>query len=150
MLSQQTRDWQPTTEKRWEAIKFGTIDSTFTIFGTVYQLSNFNCVLPRRFVLVIRMWQRLEDAYKLLSPLLGVSAALVLFFIALLASGQSSTLTATLAGQIVMEGFLQFRLPSWLRRLITRLLAIIPALITIIIFGENSASHLHSSKSSYP
>ena len=84
----------------------------------------------------------IQDAYKLLSPLLGVSAASAIFGIALLASGQSSTLTATLAGQIVMEGFLQFRLPSWLRRLITRLLAIIPALITIIIFGEHSTSSL--------
>ncbi|MHC0069055.1 divalent metal cation transporter, partial [Nostoc sp. UIC 10890] len=83
-----------------------------------------------------------QEAYKLLSPLLGVSAASAIFGIALLASGQSSTLTATLAGQIVMEGFLQFRLPSWLRRLVTRLLAIIPALITIIIFGEHSTSRL--------
>ncbi|MEH2467964.1 Nramp family divalent metal transporter [Nostoc sp.] len=84
----------------------------------------------------------IQDAYKLLSPLLGVSAASAIFGIALLASGQSSTLTATLAGQIVMEGFLQFRFPSWLRRLITRLLAIIPALITIILFGEKSTSRL--------
>lgn len=67
----------------------------------------------------------IQSAYKLLSPLLGVSAASAIFGIALLASGQSSTLTATLAGQIVMEGFLQFHLPSWLRRLITRLLAIV-------------------------
>lgn len=84
----------------------------------------------------------IQDAYKLLSPLLGVSAASAIFGVALLASGQSSTLTATLAGQIVMEGFLQFRLPSWLRRLVTRLLAIIPALIAIIFFGEKSTSNL--------
>jgi manganese transport protein len=80
----------------------------------------------------------IQEAYKLLSPLLGVSAASAIFGIALL----GSTLTATLAGQIVMEGFLQFRFPSWLRRLVTRLLAIVPALITIVIFGEKSTSSL--------
>jgi manganese transport protein len=84
----------------------------------------------------------IQDAYKLLSPVLGVSAASAIFGLALLASGQSSTLTATLAGQIVMEGFLQLRLPSWVRRLATRLLAIIPALIAIIFFGEQSAGKL--------
>jgi manganese transport protein len=84
----------------------------------------------------------IQDAYKLLSPLLGVGAASAIFGIALLASGQSSTLTATLAGQIVMEGFLQMRLPSWLRRLATRLIAIVPALIAIIFFGEKSTGSL--------
>ncbi len=69
----------------------------------------------------------IQDAYKLLSPLLGVTAASAIFAVALLASGQNSTLTGTLAGQIVMEGFLNIRLRPWLRRLITRLIAIIPA-----------------------
>ena len=69
----------------------------------------------------------IQDAFKLLSPLLGVGAASTLFALALLASGQNSTLTGTLAGQIVMEGFLNFRLAPWLRRLITRALAIVPA-----------------------
>ena len=84
----------------------------------------------------------IQDAYKLLSPLLGVGAASAIFGLALLASGQSSTLTATLAGQVVMEGFLHLRLPSWLRRLATRMLAIVPAVITIIIFGEESTGSL--------
>jgi manganese transport protein len=74
--------------------------------------------------------------------MLGVSAASAIFGLALLASGQSSTLTATLAGQIVMEGFLQLRLPPWLRRLATRLIAIVPALIAIIFFGEQSTGSL--------
>jgi len=78
----------------------------------------------------------------LLSPLLGVNAASAIFGLALLASGQSSTLTATLAGQIVMEGFLNLRLKPWLRRLVTRLIAIIPALISIIFLGENSTGGL--------
>jgi manganese transport protein len=78
----------------------------------------------------------------LLSPLLGVSFASVLFAVALLASGQNSTLTGTLAGQIVMEGFLNIRLRPWLRRLITRALAIVPAVFVIGIFGESKTTQL--------
>src|SRR5260370_28631422 len=84
----------------------------------------------------------IQDAYKLLSPLLGVSFASVLFAVALLASGQNSTLTGTLAGQIVMEGFLNIRLRPWLRRLITRALAIVPAVFIIGIFGESKTTQL--------
>lgn len=84
----------------------------------------------------------IQDAYKLLSLLLGVSVASAVFGLALLASGQSSTPTATVAGQVVMAGFLQIRFPPWLRRLATRLIAIIPALITIIFFGEQSTGRL--------
>ncbi|AFZ28534.1 natural resistance-associated macrophage protein metal ion transporter NRAMP (plasmid) [Cylindrospermum stagnale PCC 7417] len=139
----QTRDWQPNTEKRWEAIKFGTIDSTFALSLALFINSAILIVSAATFHFSGNQnVAEIQEAYKLLSPLLGVSAASAIFGIALLASGQSSTLTATLAGQIVMEGFLQFRLPSWLRRLVTRLLAIIPALITIIIFGEHSTSSL--------
>jgi manganese transport protein len=139
----QTRDWQPSTEKRWEAIKFGTIDSTFALSLALFINSAILIVSAATFHFSGNQnVAEIQSAYKLLSPLLGVSAASAIFGIALLASGQSSTLTATLAGQIVMEGFLQFRLPSWLRRLVTRLLAIIPALITIIIFGERSTSSL--------
>ncbi len=139
----QTRDWQPTTEKRWEAIKFGTIDSTFALSLALFINSAILIVSAATFHFSgNHNVAEIQDAYKLLSPLLGVSAASAIFGIALLASGQSSTLTATLAGQIVMEGFLEFRLPSWLRRLVTRMLAIIPALITIMIFGEHSATRL--------
>ena len=139
----QTRDWQPNTKKRWEAIKFGTIDSTFALSLALFINSAILIISAATFHFSGNQnVAEIQDAYKLLSPLLGVSAASAIFGIALLASGQSSTLTATLAGQIVMEGFLQFRLPSWLRRLVTRLLAIIPALITIIIFGEHSTSRL--------
>ena len=84
----------------------------------------------------------IQDAYKLLSPLLGVGAASILFAVALLASGQNSTLTGTLAGQIVMEGFLNFRITPWLRRLITRAVAIIPAVLVIGIFGEGKTTQL--------
>ncbi|OKH50277.1 divalent metal cation transporter [Calothrix sp. HK-06] len=139
----QTRDWQPTSEKRWEAIKFSTIDSTVALSLALLINSAILIVSAATFHFSGNQnVAEIQDAYKLLSPLLGVSAASAIFGVALLASGQSSTLTATLAGQIVMEGFLQFRLPSWLRRLVTRLLAIIPALITIILFGEKSTSNL--------
>jgi manganese transport protein len=84
----------------------------------------------------------IADAYKLLSPLLGASLASTLFACALLASGQNSTLTGTLAGQIVMEGFLEIRLKPWLRRLITRAMAIVPAALVIGIAGESKVTAL--------
>ena len=139
----QTRDWQPTTEKRWEAIKFGTIDSTVALSLALFINSAILIVSAATFHFSgYQDVAEIQDAYKLLSPLLGVSAASAIFGLALLASGQSSTLTATLAGQVVMEGFLQLRLPPWLRRLATRLLAIVPALIAIIFFGERSTGSL--------
>ena len=85
------------------------------------------------------------DAYKTLTPLLGTAAASTLFAVALLPSGQNSTLTGTLAGQIVMEGFLSIRLRPWLRRLITRLIAIIPAIVVLVIYGEQGRDHCCSS-----
>ena len=84
----------------------------------------------------------IHDAHKMLEPLLGTSLASIAFAVALLASGQNSTLTGTLAGQIVMEGFLNIRLKPWLRRLITRLIAVIPALIVTILYGEKGTSDL--------
>jgi manganese transport protein len=139
----QTRAWQPTSEKKWEAIKFGTIDSTVALWLALFINSAILIVAAATFHFSgYQNVAEIQDAYKLLSPLLGVSAAGVIFALALLASGQSSTLTATLAGQIVMEGFLQIRLPGWLRRLLTRLIAIVPALITIIFFGEKSTGSL--------
>jgi manganese transport protein len=84
----------------------------------------------------------IQDAYKLLTPILGVTSASTIFALALLASGQNSTLTGTLAGQVVMEGFLNIRLKPWLRRLITRGLAIIPAIIVTAFWGERGTANL--------
>jgi manganese transport protein len=84
----------------------------------------------------------IQEAYHTLTPLLGTKLAAILFAVALLCSGQNSTLTGTLAGQIVMEGFLNLRLVPWLRRLITRLLAIIPAVIAVIFFGQSGTAKL--------
>ncbi len=139
----QTRAWEPTPAKKWEAIKFGTIDSTLAL--SIALFINSAILITAAAVFHFSGYQdvaEIQDAYKLLSPLVGVSAASAIFGIALLASGQSSTLTATLAGQIVMEGFLDLRLPPWLRRLATRSLAIMPALIAIIFFGEQSTGGL--------
>jgi manganese transport protein len=139
----QTRAWQPTSKKRWEAIKFGTLDSTVALSFALFINSAILIVAAATFHFSgYQQVAEIQDAYKLLSPLLGVSAASAIFGIALLASGQSSTLTTTLAGQIVMEGFLQFRLAPWVRRLATRLLAIIPAIIAIIIYGEKGTGRL--------
>ena len=85
---------------------------------------------------------KIEDAHQLLQPMLGTTLAPLLFAIALIAAGQSSTVTGTLAGQIVMEGYLQLRISPWIRRLMTRLIAIIPAVIVIIIYGEDKLDDL--------
>lgn len=139
----QTRAWQPTSEKKWEAIKFCTIDSTVALSFALFINSAILIVSAATFHFSGNQEvAEIQDAYKLLSPLLGVGAASAIFAIALLASGQSSTLTATLAGQIVMEGFLRLRLPPWLRRLVTRMTAVVPALICIILFGEQSTGKL--------
>ncbi|MDZ8055579.1 MAG: Nramp family divalent metal transporter [Aulosira sp. ZfuVER01] len=139
----QTRNWEATSEKKWEAINFSTIDSTVALFFALFINSAILIVSAATFHFSgYHDVAEIQDAYKLLSPVLGVNAASAIFALALLASGQSSTLTATLAGQIVMEGFLNLRLKPWLRRLITRLIAIIPALIAIIFFGEKSTSSL--------
>ena len=84
----------------------------------------------------------IQDAYRLLTPLLNVKAASAVFALALLASGLNSTLTGTLAGQIVMEGFLHIRLRPWIRRLITRLIAIVPAVIVAAVYGESGTAKL--------
>jgi manganese transport protein len=84
----------------------------------------------------------IQEAYRLLTPLLGVQGASTCFALALLASGQNSTLTGTLAGQIVMEGFLNIRLRPWVRRLITRGVAIVPAVLTAMFFGETGTAKL--------
>jgi manganese transport protein len=139
----QTRAWEQTPEKKREAIAFGTIDSTVALWLALFINAAILIVAAATFhVSGNHAVADIRDAYELLSPLLGVGAASAIFALALLASGQSSTLTATLAGQIVMEGFLQLRLAPWLRRLATRLIAIIPALIAIVFFGEQSTGDL--------
>jgi len=139
----QTRRFERTSAGKREAIKFGTIDSSAALMFALFINGAILVLAASAF-----HWSghqdvaEIQDAFKLLSPLLGVSAASALFAVALLASGQNSTLTGTLAGQIVMEGFLNFRIAPWLRRVITRGLAIVPAVLVIGIFGEGETTQL--------
>ena len=139
----QTRAWAEGEVDKRQAIKYATIDSTAALSMAFFVNGAILVVAAAVFHQAGRYdVGDIRDAYQLLSPLLGVAGASTLFAVALLASGQASTLTATLAGQIVMEGFLHIRLRPWLRRLITRLLALVPALITIVWFGESSTGAL--------
>jgi manganese transport protein len=139
----QTRKFEQTPTGKREAIKYASIDSAGALMFALF----INAAILVLAASVFH-WSghenvaEIQDAYKLLSPLLGVSFASVLFAVALLASGQNSTLTGTLAGQVVMEGFLNIRLRPWLRRLITRALAIIPAVLVIGISGESKTTQL--------
>ncbi len=139
----QTRKFEQTPEGKREAIKYASIDSAGALMFALFINAAILILAASAF-----HWSghenvaQIQDAYKLLSPLLGVSFASALFAIALLASGQNSTLTGTLAGQIVMEGFLHIRLRPWLRRLITRALAIVPAVLVIGVFGESKTTQL--------
>jgi manganese transport protein len=139
----QTRHYELTPKGKREAIFFGTIDSTLALFFALFINAAILIVAGATFYRSgHHEVAEIQDAYKLLSPLLGVGAASTLFAVALLASGQNSTLTGTLAGQIVMEGFLRLRLPPVLRRLITRLLAIVPAVIVNALMGESGTARL--------
>jgi manganese transport protein len=139
----QTRKYEQTTSGKAEAIKFATIDSTVALMFALFINAAILIVSAATFHTHGRQdVAEIQDAYKLLSPMLGVPIAGALFAFALLASGQNSTLTGTLAGQIVMEGFLNIRLRPWLRRLITRLIAIVPAVITAAFFGAGGTAKL--------
>jgi manganese transport protein len=139
----QTRKYEATVEGRREAIKFATLDSTGALMFALFINAAILILSAAAF-----HWSghrevaEIQDAYKLLSPTLGVGMAGTLFAVALLASGQNSTLTGTLAGQIVMEGFLSIRLRPWLRRLITRAIAIVPAVCVIGFLGESKSTEL--------
>jgi manganese transport protein len=139
----QTRDFPRTPAGKKEALRFGAIDSASALTIALFINAAILILAAAAF-----HWSghqgvaEIQDAYKLLSPLLGVGIASALFAVALLASGQNSTLTGTLAGQIVMEGFLHLRMAPWLRRLLTRGLALAPTLLIIGIFGEGKTTQL--------
>ncbi len=139
----QTRNYERTLQGKKEAIRFATIDSTVALFIAFFINAAILIVAAATFhTSGNHDIADIHDAHKMLEPLLGTSLASIAFAIALLASGQNSTLTGTLAGQIVMEGFLNIRLKPWLRRLITRLIAVIPALIVTILYGEDGTTDL--------
>ena len=139
----QTRKYADTAEGKREAIRYSTIDSSVALMSALF--INAAILVMAAAVFHGRGHEDvadISDAYKLLSPLLGTTAASVLFAVALLCSGQNATLTGTLAGQIVMEGFINLRLRPWLRRLITRLIAIVPAVIVVVMYGERGTGPL--------
>ena len=139
----QTRKYEETQVGKREAIRFAILDSSFALMlalfingailvvaASVFHASGHTAVAE------------IQDAHRLLTPLLGAAGASTVFALALLASGQSSTLTGTLAGQITMEGFLDIRLRPWVRRLITRLMAITPAIVVVFLYGESGMARL--------
>nr|WP_145160736.1 Nramp family divalent metal transporter [Paenibacillus terrae] len=139
----QTRQYENTDKGKREAIKFSVWDSTIALTLALFINAAILIVSAATFHKAgMTTVADISDAYHLLTPLLGTTLGSILFAVALLASGQNSTLTGTLAGQIVMEGFLNLRLPSWLRRLITRMIAIIPAVIVTAIYGESGTEDL--------
>ena len=139
----QTRKYLDTHEGKREAIRFATIDSSVALMSALFINAAILIMAAATFHGTgYEDVADIGDAYKLLSPLLGTTLASMLFAVALLCSGQNATLTGTLAGQIVMEGFINLRLRPWLRRLITRLIAIIPAVIVIAIYGERGTGPL--------
>jgi len=139
----QTRQIEQTEPGKRMAIKFATIDSTVSLLLAFFVNGAILVTSAAAFHYNgYREVADITDAHKLLAPVLGAGAASVLFAVALLASGQNSTLTGTLAGQIVMEGFLDLKLKPWMRRLITRSIAVVPAFVVTILYGEHGTSEL--------
>ena len=139
----QTRNFERNDAGKSMAIKFATIDSTTALLFAFFVNAAILIVAAATFHgTQYASVADISDAYKLLTPTLGAPLASTLFAVALLASGQNSTLTGTLAGQIVMEGFLNIRLRPWLRRLITRLIAIVPAVTVAALYGERGTGEL--------
>jgi manganese transport protein len=139
----QTRKIEPTESGKRDAIRYATADSTIALMLALFINAAILIVAAAVFHAGGKTdVTEIEQAYALLSPLLGAGIASILFAVALLASGLNSTVTATLAGQIVMEGFLHLRLPHWARRLVTRGIAIVPVIVVTAIYGEHGTGQL--------
>ena len=139
----QTRQYEASSAGKREAVRYAFIDSTIALTLALFVNAAILVVAAATFHRSGNTGvAEIQDAYRMLTPLLGVAGASTFFAIALLASGQNSTLTGTLAGQIVMEGFLSIRLQPWVRRLITRAIAIIPAVIVTALYGESGTAQL--------
>ncbi|MEJ1157670.1 Nramp family divalent metal transporter [Prosthecomicrobium sp. N25] len=139
----QTRAYGETEAEKREAVRFATIDSTLALMMALAINASILILAASAFHRAgMTDVQELDRAHTLLSPLLGSAVAPALFAIALLCCGLNSTVTATMAGQVVMEGFLDIRLPPWLRRLVTRLVAIVPAAVVTIWYGEGGTAKL--------
>lgn len=139
----QTRRIDTSERGIWSALKYNLIDSTIAL-NAAFFVNAAILILAASTFFRAGMYEvsDIQDAYKFLSPMLGNEWASILFGVALIAAGQSSTITGTLAGQVVMEGYLNLRIAAWMRRLITRLIAIIPAYIVILMYGEGKTGEL--------
>jgi manganese transport protein len=139
----QTRRIDNSEKGVWQAIKYNFIDSAIAL-NAAFFVNSAILVLAASTFFKAGLFEvsDIQNAHQLLAPLIGSNLAPILFGIALVAAGQSSTITGTLAGQIVMEGYLNLRIAPWLRRLITRLIAIIPAYVVILIYGESKTGEL--------
>jgi manganese transport protein len=139
----QTRKYAQTLAGKREAVRYAFADSTIALTFALFINAAILIVAAATFHRSGNTQvAEIQDAYQLLTPLLGVAGASTVFALALLASGQNSTLTGTIAGQIVMEGFLDIRLRPWLRRLITRMVAIVPAAVVSVVYGESGTARL--------
>ena len=139
----QTRKYGDDVESRWSAIRYATVDSSVALTSALFINASILIVAAATFHGTgYDHIADISDAYQMLAPLLGTTVASTVFALALLFSGQNATITGTLAGQIVMEGFISLRLRPWLRRLITRLVAIVPAIVGILLYGERSTGAL--------
>jgi manganese transport protein len=139
----QTRRFGQDEAGKRDAARHATIDSTVALTLALFINASILILAAATFHTAGRTdVAEISEAYRLLSPMLGAGAASVLFAVALLASGQNSTVTGTLAGQIVAEGFLDLKLPIWLRRMVTRLAAIVPAVIVVALMGDTGATRL--------
>jgi manganese transport protein len=139
----QTRRIDSSEKGIWSAIKYNFIDSAIAL-NAAFFVNSAILILAASTFFRAGMFEvsDIQDSYKFLAPLTGTEWASILFGVALVAAGQSSTITGTLAGQVVMEGYLNLRIAPWLRRLITRLIAIIPAYVVILIYGEGKTGEL--------
>lgn len=139
----QTRSFKRTRPEIKKAIRFNTIDSAVALNLALFVNASILILAATTFYKNGRHdVAEIQDAHQLLAPMLGSTLAPILFAVALIAAGQSSTITGTLAGQVVMEGYLNFRMQPWIRRLLTRLIAIVPAFITILVMGESATGKL--------
>jgi len=139
----QTRSFDRSEAGKREAVTFATIDSTIALMLAMFVNGAILILAASTFhVAGMTGVAEIQDAHRLLAPVLGAGIASTLFAVALLASGQNSTITATLAGQIVMEGFVNLRVPAWARRLVTRMLAIVPAVIVAALYGTEGTTRL--------
>ncbi|MDF2452166.1 MAG: iron/manganese transporter [Bacteroidota bacterium] len=138
----QTRQFERSPKEIRKAIRFNIIDSAVALNLALFVNAAILIIAATTFFNTGVEVKEIQDAHRMMAPMLGSTLAPLLFAVALIAAGQSSTITGTLAGQVIMEGYLNLRLQPWIRRLLTRLIAIVPAFLTIYFFGEEKTGDL--------